>query len=30
MDLRYPKLTTELKEPLGDRQVVLKSVERKS
>jgi hypothetical protein len=30
MDLRYPKLTTELKAPLGDRKVVLKNVERKS
>jgi hypothetical protein len=30
MDLRYPKLTTELKAPLGDRKVMLKSVERKS
>jgi hypothetical protein len=29
MDLRYPKLTTELKAPLGDRTVVLKSVQRK-
>ncbi len=29
MDLRYPKLTTELKEPLGDRKVVLKSEQRK-
>lgn len=30
MDLRYPKLTTELKAPLGDRTVVLKNVARKS
>ncbi len=30
MDLRYPKLTTELKAPLGDRKIMLKSVERKS
>jgi hypothetical protein len=30
MDLRFPKLTTELKAPLGDRKVVLKHVERKS
>lgn len=30
MDLRYPKLTVELAEPLGDRQVVLKSEQRKS
>lgn len=29
MDLRYPKLTTELKAPLGDRQIVLKSAQRK-
>jgi hypothetical protein len=29
MDLRYPKLTTELKAPLDDRKVVLKSVQRK-
>jgi hypothetical protein len=29
MDLRYPKLTTELKAPLGDREVVLKSAQRK-
>ncbi|HEV7649921.1 MAG TPA: hypothetical protein VGP26_17375 [Actinophytocola sp.] len=30
MDLRYPKLTAELQKPLGDRQVVLKNVQRKS
>jgi hypothetical protein len=30
MDLRYPKLTTELKAPLDDRKVVLKKVARKS
>jgi hypothetical protein len=30
MDLRYPKLTTELKEPLGDRKIVLKDEQRKS
>jgi hypothetical protein len=30
MDLRYPKLTTELKAPLGDRKIVLKNTERKS
>lgn len=30
MDLRYPKLTTELQEPLGDRKVVLKNEQRKS
>jgi len=30
MDLRFPKLTTELKEPLGDRKVVLKNEQRKS
>ena len=30
MDLRYPKLTTELKAPLGDRKVVLKNEQRKS
>ncbi|MGH3757967.1 hypothetical protein [Actinophytocola sp.] len=29
MDLRYPKLTTELKEPLGDRKIVLESEQRK-
>lgn len=29
MDLRYPKLTTELQEPLGDRKVVLKNEQRK-
>jgi len=29
MDLRYPKLTTDLKAPLGDRTVVLKNVQRK-
>jgi hypothetical protein len=29
MDLRYPKLTTELKAPLGDRKVVLKNEQRK-
>ena len=29
MDLRYPKLTTELTEPLGDRKIVLKSESRK-
>jgi hypothetical protein len=29
MDLRYPKLTAELDEPLGDRQVVLRSEQRK-
>jgi hypothetical protein len=30
MDLRYPKVTTELDEPLGDRQIVLKSEQRKA
>jgi hypothetical protein len=30
MDLRYPKITAELDAPLGDRQVVLKSEQRKS
>lgn len=30
MDLRYPKLTAELAEPLGDRTIVLKSEQRKS
>ena len=30
MDLRYPKLTTELKAPLADRKVVLKNEQRKS
>jgi hypothetical protein len=30
MDLRYPKLTTELKAPLADRKIVLKSEQRKS
>jgi hypothetical protein len=30
MDLRYPKLTAELDAPLGDRDVVLKSEQRKS
>jgi hypothetical protein len=30
MDLRYPKLTTELDAPLGDRTLVLKSEQRKS
>ena len=30
MDLRYPKLTAELDEPLGDRTIVLKSEQRKS
>jgi len=30
MDLRYPKLTAELDEPLGDRSVVLKSEQRKA
>jgi hypothetical protein len=29
MDLRYPKLTAELDEPLGDRTIVLKSEQRK-
>jgi hypothetical protein len=29
MDLRYPKLTAELAAPLGDRQVVLKTEQRK-
>jgi septal ring-binding cell division protein DamX len=29
MDLRYPKLTTELDAPLGERKVVLKSEQRK-
>jgi len=28
MDLRYPKLTTELEQPLGDRTVVLKNDQR--
>lgn len=30
MDLRYPKLTAELDEPLGDRTIVLKSEQRTS
>jgi hypothetical protein len=30
MDLRYPKLTTELDQPLGERTVVLKAEQRKS
>ncbi|MPZ82833.1 MAG: hypothetical protein GEV28_21510 [Actinophytocola sp.] len=30
MDLRYPKLTTELDQPLADRKLVLKNVQRKS
>jgi hypothetical protein len=30
MDLRYPKLTTELDQPLGDRKVVLKAEQRKA
>ncbi|HWM05168.1 MAG TPA: hypothetical protein VNP92_22745 [Actinophytocola sp.] len=30
MDLRYPKITTELDEPLADRKVVLKNEQRKS
>jgi hypothetical protein len=30
MDLRYPKLTTELDEPLGERKVVLKSEQREA
>jgi hypothetical protein len=30
MDLRYPKLTTELKAPLDDRKIVLKNEQRKS
>jgi hypothetical protein len=30
MDLRYPKLTAELDEPLGDRTVVLRSEQRKA
>jgi hypothetical protein len=30
MDLRYPKVTTELDKPLGDREIVLKSEQRKS
>lgn len=30
MDLRYPKLTTELDQPLGDRTVVLKAEQRKA
>jgi hypothetical protein len=29
MDLRYPKITTELTAPLGDRKVVLKTEQRK-
>ncbi|HEX6351837.1 hypothetical protein [Actinophytocola sp.] len=29
MDLRYPKLTAELDQPLGDRKVVLKTEQRK-
>jgi hypothetical protein len=29
MDLRYPKITVELDEPLGDRQIVLKTEQRK-
>jgi hypothetical protein len=29
MDLRYPKITTELKAPLGERKVVLKAEQRK-
>ena len=30
MDLRYPKITSELDAPLGDRTVVLKTEQRKS
>jgi hypothetical protein len=30
MALRYPKLTTELTAPLGDRKVVQKAEQRKS
>lgn len=30
MDLRYPKITSELDAPLGDRTVVLKSEQRKA
>ncbi len=30
MDLRYPKVTSELDAPLGDRTVVLKTEQRKS
>lgn len=30
MDLRYPKITVELDAPLGDRQIVLKSEQRKA
>jgi hypothetical protein len=30
MDLRYPKLTAELDQPLGDRKVVLKAEQRKA
>jgi hypothetical protein len=30
MDLRYPKLTAELDQPLGDRTVVLKAEQRKA
>ncbi len=30
MDLRYPKLTTQLTAPLADREVVLKNEQRKS
>ena len=30
MDLRYPKLTAELDEPLGDRTIVLKAEQRTS
>lgn len=30
MDLRYPKITVDLDEPLGDRQVVLRAEQRKS
>jgi hypothetical protein len=30
MDLRYPKLTAELDQPLGSRQVVLKTEQRKN
>jgi hypothetical protein len=30
MDLRYPKITTELDQPLADRKLVLKNEQRKS
>jgi hypothetical protein len=30
MDLRYPKITTELDAPLGERTVVLKTEQRKA